>query len=68
MYDIITCPKCNYTSGDDWSQCGEYCPMEGSPKHEAYLKEKNKIGMLLCMAGAEEEDIKRLVKKRLYEA
>lgn len=25
------CPKCNFTSGDDWKQCGGSCPMPGSP-------------------------------------
>jgi len=29
--DIITCPKCHKTSGDSWSQCGSWCPMEMSP-------------------------------------
>lgn len=28
---VIFCPKCNHTSGDDWSQCRGQCPMRGSP-------------------------------------
>lgn len=23
------CPQCKKTSGDDWSQCGDTCPMRG---------------------------------------
>lgn len=29
----ISCPKCGAISGDDWSQCGDGCPMPGSPVH-----------------------------------
>jgi hypothetical protein len=25
------CPKCKSFSGDDWSQCKTFCPVEGSP-------------------------------------
>ena len=27
----MICLKCGKTSGDDWSQCGGSCPVEGSP-------------------------------------
>lgn len=27
------CPKCSYTSGDDWTQCRGSCPMPGSPHY-----------------------------------
>ena len=27
----MECPKCGATSGDDWSQCVDVCPMPGSP-------------------------------------
>lgn len=29
------CPKCHETSGNDWTQCGMYCPMIESPKYNA---------------------------------
>lgn len=28
---VIICPVCEYTSGNDWSQCADKCPMPGSP-------------------------------------
>lgn len=28
------CPKCGHLSGDDWSQCGNSCPMEMSPYYD----------------------------------
>lgn len=28
-----TCPKCDATSGDNWSQCDGVCPMPGSPHY-----------------------------------
>lgn len=34
--DKITCPKCKYNSGDDWTQCGGSCPMVGSPHYKAH--------------------------------
>ena len=38
MTSEITCPKCNYNSGDDWSKCNGLCPMIGSPfYHESAL-------------------------------
>ncbi len=27
----IECPRCGYKSGNDWSQCGAWCPMTDSP-------------------------------------
>lgn len=27
----MKCPKCNYSSGDDWAQCAGSCPMPMSP-------------------------------------
>jgi hypothetical protein len=30
----MECPKCGYTSGDDWSQCRGSCPMPGSPHYD----------------------------------
>ena len=32
---VIVCPKCNKSSGDDWSQCDGVCPMEMSPHYAA---------------------------------
>lgn len=32
----MQCPKCKAYSGDDWSQCGEKCPMLGSPHYDEY--------------------------------
>lgn len=32
------CPKCLFTSGDDWRQCNGSCPMPGSPHYEAPVK------------------------------
>ena len=29
-----TCPRCNNTSGNDWSQCEGVCPIEGSPHYD----------------------------------
>lgn len=29
----MTCPKCQATSGNDWSQCLGACPIPGSPHH-----------------------------------
>ena len=34
---IITCPKCNAISGDDWRQCDGVCPMPHSPYFDANL-------------------------------
>ncbi|HBI02300.1 MAG TPA: hypothetical protein DDY18_11840 [Flavobacterium sp.] len=31
--NLITCPKCKFQSGDDWSQCGGKCPMTMSPHY-----------------------------------
>lgn len=28
------CPKCDATSGDDWTQCGGSCPVRGSPHYD----------------------------------
>lgn len=28
------CPKCDFTSGDDWSQCQGSCPMKESPHYK----------------------------------
>lgn len=30
---MAECPKCRFTSGDDWRQCGGSCPMPGSPHY-----------------------------------
>lgn len=30
---MTTCPKCKYTSGNDWSQCGGSCPMDSHPSN-----------------------------------
>lgn len=40
---MVTCPKCNKTSGDDWSQCGKSCPMPMSPKHKTKLAELKRM-------------------------
>lgn len=32
------CPKCKAISGDDWSQCGESCPMPMSPHYKECAK------------------------------
>lgn len=37
----LQCPKCNYTSGNDWSQCRGWCPMPQSPHFRDYLMNKN---------------------------
>lgn len=34
MTVLITCPKCNYTGGGDWRQCGTRCPMSESPVYD----------------------------------
>lgn len=36
--DPISCPKCGATSGDNWSQCGDSCPMPISPVYSAALE------------------------------
>jgi hypothetical protein len=36
--EIITCPKCDETSGNAWEQCGRSCPMPGSPKYDPNWK------------------------------
>lgn len=28
------CPKCGYSSGDDWSQCNNSCPLTFSPHYK----------------------------------
>lgn len=33
MATMTECPKCGSASGDDWSQCGDYCPMPMSPRY-----------------------------------
>lgn len=33
----IRCPKCRYTSGDDWRQCEGACPMPMSPHYNKNL-------------------------------
>jgi hypothetical protein len=33
------CRKCEKFSGDDWSQCGDACPTEGSPHFKAWAEE-----------------------------
>lgn len=30
---VFQCPKCKYTSGNDWKQCGGACPVQGSPNY-----------------------------------
>lgn len=30
----VECPKCGHTSGDDWRQCGDSCPMPMSPHYK----------------------------------
>ena len=30
---VIVCPKCRYTSGNDWRQCHGSCPMPMSPHY-----------------------------------
>ena len=32
--DPITCPKCQATSGDNWTQCQGRCPMSMSPHYD----------------------------------
>lgn len=34
------CLKCKKFSGDDWSQCKGYCPVEGSPDFQASAVEQ----------------------------
>jgi hypothetical protein len=41
---VTTCPKCHFTSGDDWKQCGGQCPMPGSPHYDGSLELKVKYG------------------------
>ena len=44
------CPRCGYTSGNDWTQCENRCPMIQSPHYDSswteddiivYEKERN---------------------------
>jgi hypothetical protein len=35
----LTCPKCHYTSGDNWAQCDGDCPMPMSPHFRAPLNQ-----------------------------
>ena len=39
----LVCPKCNNSTGNDWSDCGEKCPMPASPHYdrEATLEAEN---------------------------
>lgn len=37
--DQTACPKCSFLSGDDWRQCGNDCPMEGSPHYSEQTQE-----------------------------
>lgn len=43
----MKCPKCNKISGDDWSQCGSYCPMGGPvkslPDEELLIDQLNRM-------------------------
>lgn len=38
MSKPIQCPKCKAFSGDDWTQCGNNCPMPMSPFFKALTK------------------------------
>jgi hypothetical protein len=31
---LKTCPKCRNKSGNDWSHCGDSCPMPMSPHYK----------------------------------
>ena len=37
------CPKCDATSGNDWSQCNGVCPVPGSPHYRPSIPEFNYI-------------------------
>ena len=39
----MKCPKCKITSGDDWSQCGDDCPMPMSPYYKGNSMSKGKL-------------------------
>lgn len=36
----VSCRKCGYVFGDDWTQCRGKCSMEGSPHYVPDLKFK----------------------------
>jgi len=58
MADLITCPKCKRTSGDDWKQCGGFCPMPGSPHFKAAALATSGVGPTIaeCRKAALEGD------------
>jgi hypothetical protein len=31
----MTCPKCGYETGNDWTQCEQCCPLLISPHYDA---------------------------------
>lgn len=35
---MIVCPKCGYTSGNDWGQCDKQCPMRMSPHYDPHVE------------------------------
>lgn len=43
MAKCKTCPKCKRTSGGDWSQCGDNCPMPVSPHYKKAIKKTKKV-------------------------
>lgn len=34
----LQCPKCKHFSGDDWTQCEKFCPVEGSPHYNTKVE------------------------------
>lgn len=41
----MKCPKCGASSGDDWGQCDDACPMLGSPHYSGYERLKYRLAL-----------------------
>lgn len=64
----MKCPKCKSTSGNDWSQCGNTCPMPASPHYINRKLTKWDAGNVLVnvadVLGEAIEDLKDFPKER----
>jgi hypothetical protein len=63
--EVILCPKCGSTSGNDWSQCKGSCPMPGSPDYDPHRPDaltKDELHEMLVNDGL--EDLKPLLPQR----
>jgi hypothetical protein len=62
--ETLTCPKCGATSGGDWSQCKESCPMLGSP-HNTSEHERRIVEVIARAIMRGDEQTAKLAPPRL---